>query len=176
MQSNNRGLEALNRGEYDKGIADFNEALRLNPTLAVAYYNRAEAWRNKGEYDRAIADYNQAVAIDPTLAVVYSNLAWLFATCADEKYRDGKRAVENARKACQLTGEKKWGSIATLAASYAESGDFDKASVWQAKASETNKTVSTWKAVPENTSERSVVAVRSGNQLPAAGQCVGLAA
>ncbi len=60
----------------------------------------------------------------------------MLATCPDEKYRDGKKAVENAQKACELDGGKRWESLDSLAAAYAESGDFEKAKEWEAKAIE----------------------------------------
>ena len=77
-------------------MADFNEALRLDPNQADAYFNRAVCWGSKGEYGKAAADYSQAIAVDPGFAAAYNNLAWLQATCPEEKYRDGKKAVENA--------------------------------------------------------------------------------
>ena len=64
----------------------------------------------------------------------YQRLAWLQATCPDEKYRDGKKAVENATKAKQLSGGKSCRCLDTLAAAFARSGDFEKAKESQAKA------------------------------------------
>jgi hypothetical protein len=54
-------------------------------------------------------------------------LAWLQATCQATEFRDGARAIENAKKACELTDWKKADYVDTLAASYAEVGDFDSA-------------------------------------------------
>ena len=76
------------------------------------------------------------MTLNPNLAAAYRDLAWLHATCPNEKYRDGKKAFENARKAFQLSGGKEWSYLVTLAAAYAESGNFDKAKYWEAKAIE----------------------------------------
>ena len=54
------------RGEYDRAIADFDKAIRLDPNNAEFYYKRGTAFINKGDYDRAIADYDQAIRLKPT--------------------------------------------------------------------------------------------------------------
>jgi hypothetical protein len=56
------------------------------------------------------------------------------ATCPDGKYRDGKAAVEDAKRACELSGWKLAEQIDTLAAAYAEVGDFAKAVEYQEQA------------------------------------------
>ena len=55
------------RGEYDRAIQDYDQALRLDPNLAEAYHDRGRAYLYKGEYDRAIQDYDQALGSIPTL-------------------------------------------------------------------------------------------------------------
>ncbi|MDR2597676.1 MAG: tetratricopeptide repeat protein [Treponema sp.] len=45
----------------DRAIADYSEAIRLNPKLAEAYYNRGYAYSKKGDHDRAIEDFNYMI-------------------------------------------------------------------------------------------------------------------
>jgi len=55
---------------------------------------------------------------------VLNNLAWLRATSPEEGLRNGARAVELARKGCELTQWRQPHVIGTLAAAHAEAGDF----------------------------------------------------
>jgi len=57
----NRGVAYRLRGEYDRALQDYEQALQLNPSNANAYNNRGIIYRIKGEYGRAIADYDEAI-------------------------------------------------------------------------------------------------------------------
>jgi hypothetical protein len=58
---------------------------------------------------------------------IYTTLAWRLATCPAEKFRDGKRAIQMATKACELAEWDSSWKLHTLAAAYAEAGQFDEA-------------------------------------------------
>ena len=63
-----RGRSCLEKGDNDKAIAEYTEAIRLDPKRAKAYNDRGVAYRNAGEYDKAISDCNEAARLDPQLA------------------------------------------------------------------------------------------------------------
>jgi tetratricopeptide (TPR) repeat protein len=48
-------------GDYDRVIQDYDQALKLTPNDAAAFYGRGWAYEHKSDYDRAIQDYNQAL-------------------------------------------------------------------------------------------------------------------
>jgi hypothetical protein len=89
--------------------------------------NRAAYWEQRQDYHRARTAYEEAVRDEPENAIPLNNLAWILSTCPDASLRDGKRAVELATHACELTGQKNAWLLDTLAAAFAETCDFKAA-------------------------------------------------
>jgi tetratricopeptide (TPR) repeat protein len=58
---NNRGFAYKLKGDYDRALQDYDQAIRLNPNNANAYNNRGMIYKIRGEYDRAIEEYSQAI-------------------------------------------------------------------------------------------------------------------
>jgi Tfp pilus assembly protein PilF len=85
------------------GLADLNEALRVEPASADACLDRGRVYQHKGSYLAALADYQKALDLGPNEARFYNQYAWVLAACPRPEYRDGARAVELARRACDLT-------------------------------------------------------------------------
>jgi tetratricopeptide (TPR) repeat protein len=67
----NSGNAYRNRDDYDRAIADYTEAIRLDPSLASAYVSRGILRYSRKSYDDAIADYTEAARIDPNHAYIY---------------------------------------------------------------------------------------------------------
>jgi tetratricopeptide (TPR) repeat protein len=132
----NRGIVWDDKKEYDKAIKDYDEAIRLDRAFAAAFYNRGLNWGRKKEYDKAIRDYDEVIRLDPKDPDPLNEKAWLLATCPNEKYRDGKKAVELGKRACELSNWKTPSFMGTLAAAHAEVGQFEEALRYQSKALE----------------------------------------
>lgn len=77
------------------------------------------------KYDLQFELIKKLQTVYPMTALGYNDLAWFYATCPKNEYRDGKKAVEYAEKAVSIS--KSWQYLDTLAAAYAEIGNFEKA-------------------------------------------------
>lgn len=117
----------LAKRDFDRASHHLDEALRLDPTYHGGLLSRADLWSKRKDYGRALADCNQAVRLEPLNATGHNQRAWLLATCPDEKFRDGARAVADARLACELSSWKQGSYLDTLAAAHAEIKDFPEA-------------------------------------------------
>jgi protein O-mannosyl-transferase len=124
---NDFGVALYEKGRVDEAIAHYETALRINPTIASAHSNLGVALARKGREHEAMAHYQQAANLQPDNATFQNNLAWLLATSADGSLRDGKRAVELAQDANDLSGGTEPSVLDTLAAALAEAGRFAEA-------------------------------------------------
>ena len=68
-----RGNAYDSKGDYAQAIADYNQAIHLQPDDVEAYNNRGNAYGSKGDYAQAIADYNQAIHLQPDYVEAYNN-------------------------------------------------------------------------------------------------------
>ena len=65
---NGRGNGHAGKGQPDRALEDYDQAIRLNPSYAEPHYNRGNVYLATGQYDRAIEDYDQAVRLNPNYA------------------------------------------------------------------------------------------------------------
>ena len=129
---NYRGVAHALKGEFDKAIADYDKALKIRPRYAEAYNNRGFARTQKGNLQGALNDYSRALEINPFFVDAYNNKAWIMATAADKRYRNGAKAIILAQKSVELNPSV--ASLDTLAAAYAAVGNFELAVETQKKA------------------------------------------
>lgn len=87
-----------------------------------------------GQYAQAIATWESCLGIPAIAATVVSNIAHALACCPDEGIRDGRRALELSRRACEATAWNVPWPLEVMAASCAETGSFDEAVTYQRKA------------------------------------------
>jgi tetratricopeptide (TPR) repeat protein len=64
----NKGVAHADQGDYKRAIDEYNQALRIEPDLIPAYYNRGIAYLRTREYERAIQDLTRVIESDSPMA------------------------------------------------------------------------------------------------------------
>jgi serine/threonine-protein kinase len=141
-----RGDAYYLKGERDKALADYERVLRSTPSDAWDFRRRGGTNLLFGNYKAGAADYAKALELEPQDARTLNALAWLKATCPDASIRNAPAAIRLATEACTRTNWRDFGNIDTLAAAYAEAGQFDQALKYQE--------VATKNALPDDRRER----------------------
>ena len=117
-------------------VGNLEKAVRLMPDNAPAHRELGRALIAVGSLDDGLDHYRKSLQLKPNDLQTLNNLAWLFATCEEDRVRDGQQAVILAERAARLTNNENPLVLDTLAAAYAEVGDFEKATRWQSRAIE----------------------------------------
>jgi tetratricopeptide (TPR) repeat protein len=121
------GHSLLEKGKLDAAIEHSRAALLIQPNNADCHTVLAIALDEKGQSAEAVKHYEKALEISPQSVSALNNLAWLLATNSNASLRNGARAIQLARQANQLSGGTNALVLRTLAAAYAEAGQFGKA-------------------------------------------------
>jgi tetratricopeptide (TPR) repeat protein len=119
-----------------KAIELYSDVVAADAENWMAFRRRGDAYLSTAQQPKAIADYEAAMALHPDDPGILNNLAWVLSTSPHDELRNGRRANEIAKKACELTQYKAAHILSTLAASYAEQGNFEEAIKWSTKAVE----------------------------------------
>jgi tetratricopeptide (TPR) repeat protein len=113
--------------DAQSAVQFWEHRLEVDQNDINAHNNLGVVLMQSGDARGAIAQWEQTLAINPNDGNAENNLAWVLATYPDAALRDGTRAVQLAERATTLPGGQDPIVQRTLAAAYAETGDFAKA-------------------------------------------------
>jgi tetratricopeptide (TPR) repeat protein len=137
------GLVLSQRGDAQGAIREWRSALDLDPNYAEAHYRLGDELYAQGRTAEALAHWRDGIQLQPNDAPTLRRAAWVLATSPDSTIRSGVEALAFAVRAVQLSGGKDARILDTLAAAYAEKGQFANAALTarraQARASQENQ-------------------------------------
>jgi len=113
--------------ELDAAKAALESARFGSDEYRDAHSRRDSAWRRLQHFTEGIKEYDREIAAHPRFAPAYYRLAWILAAAPDDSVRDGRRAIELARLAVELSESDRPLALDALAAAHAEAGEFEQA-------------------------------------------------
>jgi len=93
----NRGLGWDKSGNFTQAMADYNRAIKIDPTYSIAYVNRGNIYDKQGNLAQAMANYNRSIEIDPTHAEAYYNRGLVY-----QKQGKSTQAILEYNRAIEL--------------------------------------------------------------------------
>lgn len=132
----NLGLALAEKGHVADAIPHFRRALAMAPNLTEARYYLGESLVMSGQGKEGLAYWREGLRKEPNNVQLLNETAWVLSTARDASLRDGKEAVPLAQHAVELTSGREPEVLGTLAAAYAESGQFDQAVETEQRAAE----------------------------------------
>jgi tetratricopeptide (TPR) repeat protein len=113
--------------KFEGALSWCQEALNVDTNLPVTQYLRGLANYALGKHALAMEDFLRTVELDPQYVPALKSLAWIKATSPDPKIRNGKAAIDWARKLFKAAGSPDPAMYDVAAAAYAAAGRFDDA-------------------------------------------------
>lgn len=122
-----RGKAAARMGKTREGLQDLDAAVRMLPKDASLRLQRADLYLAIRSHGTALEDYRAAATLNPQSGHALRGMAWIMSTAPDQKLRNAEEGVKLAQRAMELDGNNDPRYVETLAAAYANSGQFDAA-------------------------------------------------
>jgi len=106
----NRANQHDRKSEFDKSIADHNEAVRIDPTYAAGFMHRGNTYARHGDYERAIADHSEAIRLNPKDVDNLYNRGYTYSHKGDHDraVADYTAGIELDAKNSRLWGQRCW--------------------------------------------------------------------
>jgi tetratricopeptide (TPR) repeat protein len=120
----NLGNAYAEEQRFDLAIRYWERAIQLQPDYPMPHNNLANAFLLEGQTAKAIQEWKLALQYMPDLMSAQVNLAWVLATSPDPSLRDGPTAVALAERATQLSNGRYPRALQSLAAAFAENGQY----------------------------------------------------
>ena len=117
----------LQKGQVADALIHYRKLLELQPDNMEVHNIVGTVLTQQGRVEEGVEEWQKVLSVEPDNGNAMSNLAWVFATAPDQSIRNGAKAVELAEGALRISGGRIPILLRTLAAAYAESGEFSKA-------------------------------------------------
>ena len=127
MAQNNVGITLMASGQYHAAAERFRKAIALDPDFAQPHANLGYVLGRLDQSAAAVNELRGFLRRQPDNPKVLTWLAWVLATARDDAVRDGREALDLARRAAARIGESDPNALDALAAAQAETGDFPAA-------------------------------------------------
>ncbi len=121
-------------GKQTKAYHSYTEALKHSESKGHLLLKRGSLFASEGIYQQAIEDLLASIEEGTHSATAYRRLAWLLATCEDQRYRNTDQAVEAVLRARKLVPVIDAELEEITAKVYAANGDYSKAMQHQQQA------------------------------------------